>query len=41
MIVTAALSLGNAIHTHLPREAILAAQFFIGSAIGVHFVGIG
>ncbi|NOD64418.1 AbrB family transcriptional regulator [Ruegeria sp. HKCCD6109] len=40
MILTAALSLGDFIHTRPPREAILAAQFFIGCAIGVKFVGV-
>lgn len=40
MILTAALSLGDLIHTRPPREAILAAQFFIGCGIGVKFVGV-
>lgn len=40
MILTAALSLGDLIHARPPREAILAAQFFIGCAIGVQFVGV-
>lgn len=40
MIVTALLALGGFIHERPPREAILAAQFFIGCGIGVHFVGI-
>lgn len=40
MILTAALSLANIIHVRPPAEAILFAQFMIGSAIGVHFVGI-
>lgn len=40
MILTAALSLGDFIHTRPPREAILVAQFFIGCAIGVQFVGV-
>ena len=40
MIVTAALSLTDFIHTRPPREAILAAQFFIGCGIGVKFVGV-
>ncbi len=40
MILTAALSLGDFIHTRPPREAILAAQFFIGCGIGVKFVGV-
>ncbi|MCG7518545.1 AbrB family transcriptional regulator [Ruegeria sp. Ofav3-42] len=40
MILTAALSLGDFIHTRPPREAILLAQFFIGCEIGVKFVGV-
>ncbi len=40
MILTAALSLGDFIHSRPPREAILAAQFFIGCGIGVKFVGV-
>jgi len=40
MFLTAALSLGDFIHTRPPREAILAAQFFIGCGIGVKFVGV-
>ncbi len=40
MIVTAVLSLSDMIHTRPPLEAILAAQFFIGCGIGVHFVGV-
>ncbi|WP_058276322.1 AbrB family transcriptional regulator [Ruegeria atlantica] len=40
MILTAALSLGDFIHARPPREAILAAQFFIGCGIGVKFVGV-
>ena len=40
MIVTAALSLSGLIHIRPPAEAILAAQFFIGCGIGVHFTGI-
>ncbi len=40
MILTAALSLGDFIHSRPPREAILAAQFFIGCTIGVKFVGV-
>ncbi len=40
MILTAALSLGDVIHTRPPREAILAAQFLIGCGIGVQFVGV-
>ncbi len=40
MILTAGLSLGDLIHARPPREAILAAQFFIGCAIGVQLVGV-
>lgn len=40
MILTAALSLGDIIHSRPPREAVLVAQFFIGCAIGVKFVGV-
>ena len=40
LIVTGALSLTGAIHHRPPAEAIYAAQFFIGAAIGVGFVVI-
>ncbi|MAU48434.1 MAG: aminopeptidase [Yangia sp.] len=40
MIVTATLSLSGVIHFRPPAEAILAAQFFIGCGIGVHFLGV-
>ena len=40
MIVTAALSLADLIHVRPPEEAILAAQFFIGIGIGIHYVGV-
>ncbi len=40
MIVATALSLSGLLHARPPAEAILAAQFFIGTAIGVHYVGI-
>lgn len=40
LILTAALSLGDLIHTRPPSEAILAAQFFIGCSIGVNFLGV-
>ncbi|WP_146344326.1 AbrB family transcriptional regulator [Phaeobacter marinintestinus] len=40
MIVAAAMTLGGLIHTRPPAEAILTAQFFIGSSIGVHYVGV-
>lgn len=40
MIVTAILSLMGLIHMRPPKEAILAAQFFIGMGIGVYYVGV-
>lgn len=40
MIVAAALSLAGFLHTRPPAEAILAAQFFIGTGVGVHYVGV-
>lgn len=40
MILTAALSLAGIIEHRPPREAIGAAQFFIGLAIGVGYVGV-
>ncbi len=40
MILTAGLSLAGLIHFRPPAEAILAAQFFIGAGIGVHYVGV-
>lgn len=40
MIVTAVLSLAGLIHMRPPKEAILAAQFFIGMGIGVYYVGV-
>lgn len=40
LIVTAALSLGDVIHTRPPREAIYVAQFLIGAGISTHFVGV-
>lgn len=40
MILTAALSLSGIIEHRPPREAIWAAQFFIGIAIGVGYVGV-
>lgn len=40
MILTAALSLGDVIHTRPPAEAILVAQLFIGIGIGVQYVGV-
>lgn len=40
MIVTAALSLSGVIEHRPPREAIVAAQFFIGIGIGVGYVGV-
>jgi membrane AbrB-like protein len=40
MVVTAALSLAGIIHMRPPKEAILAAQYFIGMGIGVYYVGV-
>ncbi|QYK42575.1 MAG: AbrB family transcriptional regulator [Paracoccaceae bacterium] len=40
MILTAALSLADVVHTRPPAEAILAAQLFIGLGIGVQYVGV-
>lgn len=40
LIVTAALTVAGFIHARPPREAVLFAQFFIGTGIGVHFTGI-
>lgn len=40
MIAAAALSLGGLIEHRPPAEAILAAQFFIGLAVGAKYVGI-
>ncbi len=40
MIVTAILSLAGLIHARPPAESILAAQFMIGVAIGVGYVGV-
>lgn len=40
LILTTILSLAGMIDTRPPREAIVFAQFFIGTAIGVQFVGI-
>lgn len=40
MIVTTALSLTGVIETRPPAEIIQAAQFFIGIAVGVKYVGI-
>ena len=40
LIVAGLLSLANVLHGRPPAEAILAAQFFIGCGIGVHFVGV-
>ena len=40
MIVTAALSLAGLIEHRPPEEAILFAQFFIGTGIGVCYVGV-
>jgi len=40
MILTLMLSLGGFIHARPPREALQAAQFLIGTGIGVHYVGV-
>lgn len=40
MIVTAALSLAGLVQHRPPFEAILASQFFIGSGLGVGYVGV-
>lgn len=40
MIVSGAFSLGDLVHARPPSEAILAAQFFIGVGVGVHYVGV-
>ena len=40
MILAAALSLGDVLHMRPPREALYAAQFFIGLGVGVHYVGV-
>lgn len=40
LIVAAALSLTGALHLRPPREAMWAAQFFIGLGIGVSYVGV-
>jgi uncharacterized protein len=40
MILTAVLSLADLIHTRPPAEAILAAQYIIGTGIGVYYVGV-
>jgi membrane AbrB-like protein len=40
LIVTLVMSLTGLIHARPPREALMAAQFLIGIAIGVHYVGV-
>ncbi|GGE45551.1 ammonia monooxygenase [Actibacterium pelagium] len=40
MVLSAALSLGDVIHSRPPAEAILAAQFFIGMGLGAGYVGV-
>lgn len=40
MLVTMVLSLTGLIHVRPPKEAILAAQLFLGLGIGVHYVGV-
>lgn len=40
MLVAAVLTMTGVIHFRPPQEAILSAQFFIGIAIGVGYVGV-
>lgn len=40
LFVSAALSLAGMLHTRPPREALLVAQFLIGTGIGVSYVGV-
>lgn len=40
LLVSAILSLVGILHLRPPREALLAAQFFIGMGIGVSYVGV-
>jgi membrane AbrB-like protein len=40
LIVAGALTLTGVMESRPPSEAILAAQFFIGSGLGVYFVGV-
>lgn len=40
LIAAAILSLTNILHLRPPREAMWAAQFFIGTGIGVSYVGV-
>ncbi len=40
MLVTGVLSLAGLVHTRPPAEAILTAQFFIGTGLGVGYVGV-
>lgn len=40
LIVAALLSLGGVLHMRPPREALWAAQFFIGIGIGTSYVGV-
>ncbi|MBY8978107.1 AbrB family transcriptional regulator [Rhodobacteraceae bacterium NNCM2] len=40
LAVTALLSLTDILHNRPPAEAILAAQFFIGTGIGVKYAGV-
>lgn len=40
MILATLMSLTGLLHGRPPAEAILAAQFFIGTSIGVHYVGV-
>ena len=40
MILAAIFSMTDLIHSRPPAEAILGAQFFLGCAIGIHFLGV-
>ena len=40
MALAALLSLTDVLHGRPPAEAIIAAQFFIGMGVGVHYVGV-
>ena len=40
MIAATLLSMSDLLHVRPPEEAILVAQFFIGTSIGVYYVGI-
>jgi membrane AbrB-like protein len=40
LVVAAVLSLAGLLHARPPKEALLAAQFLIGTGIGVSYVGV-